>query len=329
MMTTRSRLLELLRESPGDLVSGAELARRLGISRAAVWKQIEALRAEGWKIESVRSRGYRIAAAPDLVDEAALRAEMRTRCLGRRVVYRGVTGSTNTDAAELARAGEPEGTVVIADEQTAGRGRLGRTWVSARGVNIYLSVLLRPAVIPAQAPQLALVAGLAVARSLEAYGFEPRIKWPNDVLLEGKKVCGILAEIDAEADRVDFVVLGIGINVNSTREHFPEQLHDKATSLRMVGGNTLSRAPLAARVLQELEAAYDVFQRHGFAPLAAQWNARSALTRRCVEVSCAGMAPLRGACVGIDADGALLLDTAAGRERVLAGDVTVVGGYDG
>jgi BirA family biotin operon repressor/biotin-[acetyl-CoA-carboxylase] ligase len=325
---TRTRLAALLEAAAeGETCSGAELARGLGISRNAVWKHVESLREEGWDVETVHARGYRLRTRPDALDEAAVRAHLRTARLGATLVCKPITGSTNVDAADLGRRGGDDGTVVIADAQTAGRGRLGRSWVSVRGLNLYLSVLLRPAIVPAAAPQLSLVAGIAVAAALEGEGLTAAIKWPNDVLVGGRKICGILTELDAEADRVAFVVVGIGVNLNSTLEHFPSDLHDKATSVYLARGSRTQRARFAARLLEELEARYDRYLEGGFGALAPEWNARSVLTGKPVTVGGAGGAPVTGMCAGIDEDGALVLVDGGVRRRVLAGDATVIGGY--
>jgi BirA family biotin operon repressor/biotin-[acetyl-CoA-carboxylase] ligase len=325
-------VLNVLRERD-DFVSGSEIAEALSISRNAVWKHIETLKAGGYRIESLHSRGYRLLSAPDRLTEEELAAHLGTSWLGRSLACHEVTGSTNSDAAELGRGGAPEGAVVVADAQTAGRGRLGRSWVSEPGLNLYLSVLLRPEILPFEAPQLSLVAGVAVAAALESLGARPRIKWPNDVLLDGRKVCGILTEIEAEADRVSFVVVGLGVNLNSRLHDFPEELHDKATSLRIESGETVERAPVAARVLGELERFYDLFRGGGFGAVAPEWERRTALVGRELTVSGAGEV-VSGTYAGVDTDGALLLDAPGssggpgGVRRVLAGDVTVVGGYD-
>lgn len=326
-MSTRERIAEQLGACRG-FVSGRALAEGLGISRAAVWKHVESLKADGYQIESARSRGYRLLAGPDRVSQSELAVHLDSAWLGHHLIWHAATGSTNADAAAAARDGAVEGTVVVAEEQSAGRGRLGRTWVSAARVNLYASVVLRPWIVPAEAPQLSLVAGLAVAAALEREGLDARIKWPNDVLLDGRKVCGILTEIEAEADRVSFVVVGIGVNLNSTLEHFPAELHDKATSVVLASGRRVDRARFAARLLAELERRYEGFREHGFAALAAEWESRSDMLGREICVS-AGGEELGGICLGIDSDGALLLKE-EGREaprRVLAGDVSVIGGY--
>lgn len=376
-MSHRQGILDAL--GAGDEpVSGQALAARLGITRAAVWKHVEALKSAGYRIESTRAKGYRLVSAPDRLGAEVLSSLRAGRRLGSNVLVLDVTRSTNSDALALGRQGAPEGTVVLAEAQTEGRGRLGRQWESARGVNLYMSVLLRPPIIPAAAPQLSLMAGVAVAETLLAEGVACSIKWPNDVVVAGpartatggadatatggtgataagatetgdgpgpedvspaatrrgplRKIAGILTEIEAEADRVSFVVVGIGVNVNSTAGHFSPALEGRATSFFLETGRRLDRTALAARLLWRLEGAYEAFLTQGFAALAPRWRALSVLEGRRVEVSGIGRDGCelsRGTCVGIDGDGALLLETQPGRVcRVLAGDVTVQGGYD-
>lgn len=315
-----------LRETDG-FVSGQQLALALAISRAAVWKHVEALRNNGHLIESVRSRGHRLVAERDVLDAARFALEPGA-IIGSNLVIHDRTASTNSDAAALGRSGSPEGTVVLAEEQTAGRGRLGRAWESRRGLNLYLSMLLRPAIGPAMAPQLALVAGVAVAMAFEKAGLPVRIKWPNDVVTpEFRKVAGILAEIQAEADRVDFVVVGIGINLNAAESDFPLELRRRASSLAIETGSRVDRVAFASSLFREFEQLYAVFCQQGFGALAETWQRRSILQDRSVVASgTAGR--VEGQCVGLDEDGALLLQTATGLQRVVAGDVTIEGGYD-
>ena len=333
-MSMRQAVLEALRRADG-WISGEDLSGRLGVTRAAVWKHVQALEARGWQIEAQRSRGYRLGAAPEAIAAEALEGLLGTSRIGRSVIVHDVTGSTNSDALEASRQGAADGTVVMAEEQTAGRGRLGRTWESARSVNLYCSLLLRPEIVPAAAPQLSLVAGVAVCEALEEeVGAEagasegPRIKWPNDVVVGGRrKMAGILTEIEAEADRVRGIVVGIGVNLNSRREHFPEELHDRATSAFLETGRSVDRTAFAARLLTRFEHHYERFLVGGFAAVREGWETRSALSGRRVEIGGAGR-DMAGICLGIDDEGALLLDTGAEKpERVLAGDVTVLGGY--
>lgn len=336
-MTSRRGILGAL-EASGGYVSGEELASRLGISRAAVWKHIAALKKGGYEIDGVRARGYRLLGAPSALTEATIRARGTGAVVGRRILVLDVTRSTNSDAMALGREGEPEGTVVIAEEQTAGRGRLGRTWESSRGVNLYLSILLRPVLAPWLAPQLSLVAGVAVAETVREEGVDALIKWPNDVVVKGeggalRKLSGLLTEIEAESDRVSFVVVGIGVNLNSDATAFSPELAGKATSVLLERGQRTDRAAFAARLLSRFEDCYEAWKAGGFAAVAPRWRALSVLDGRPVTVAAPGDR-YEGTCAGIDDDGALLLDrvTADGRperRRVLAGDVTLSGGYGG
>jgi BirA family transcriptional regulator, biotin operon repressor / biotin---[acetyl-CoA-carboxylase] ligase len=322
------RLLALLRGEP--VVSGERLSETLGISRAAIWKHVEQLRARGYTIEAHHARGYRLGGIPDrlLPDEIAQR--LTTARIGRRIEHHDEIGSTNVEAMRLAREGAPEGTLVVAERQTQGRGRLGRSWISPPSVNLYASWVLRPTLPPAAAPQISLAAAVAVARTLAplAPGLVA-IKWPNDCLLDGRKVAGILTEMDAELDRVRAVVLGIGVNLNATARAFPPELRATATSVRLATGRTVDRIAFTAALCDALEGVYDRLLQDGFEPLIAEWNQYSCLTGRAVTVDCAGRRTT-GRVRGLDASGHLLLATDDGREeRIVAGDVTLVGGYEG
>lgn len=303
-------------------VSGQELARRLGCTRAAVWKQVAALRRAGYRIEPRHAQGYVLVASPDRLGPTELRLHLTGRW--REIVWRAEIDSTQRLARERARAGAPEGTVVIAEAQTAGRGRLGRQWHSPAGVNLYCTVVLRPDRAPAVVPQLALVAGVAVADAVRGtIGGAPAIKWPNDVLLDGRKVAGVLTEMEGEADRVAFVLVGIGVNVNLAAEEFPAELAGRATSLRAVAGVPVDRAAFTARLLAALEARYGRFLAGGFAAIRPAFEATAFLTGRAVRVR-GPEAATHGRVAGVDNDGALLLEGPAGaRVRVLAGEVTL------
>ncbi len=238
--------------------------------------------------------------------------------------------STNIYAARLAREGASTGTAVIADEQTGGKGRLGRSWVSPPGVNLYLSLLLRPAVSTAVVPQLSLLAAVAVAEAIiEVCQLTPAIKWPNDVLIAGKKVCGILAEMQTEGTTLRAVILGIGVNINAPLSAFPPELHDKASSLLLAGGKTVDRAAFAAALLTHLEKLYVLWIEQGFPALRSAWEHHaSGLLGKKISVA-APEGTVSGIVLGLDIDGALLLheEQTGAQRRVLAGDVTVVGGY--
>ncbi len=318
-------ILRLFREH-GGFVSGGQLSRMLEVSRTAVWKHISALRGAGYVIEAVPSRGYRLVSAPDLLNREEIAARLNTAIMGRRLVCLDQTGSTNSDAFRLAEEGAPEGTVVMADAQSGGKGRRGRTWSSPAGVNLYCSVVLRPRVMPHEAPQLTFLSAVAVARSIgQVTGLQTEIKWPNDVLLGGSKVAGLLNEMSAETDGINFVILGIGVNLNMTLAQFPSDLRNPATSLLVASGRPVARARFAATLLNELDRLYADFLTHGFGPVREKWRLHCNARGREVVVSDAGSEVVRGIFDGIDGDGALLLRRTDGRvERILSGDVRVL-----
>ncbi len=321
-----ARLLRLLRQEA--VVSGERLSGALGISRAAIWKHVEQLRARGYRIEAEHARGYRLAAIPDRLLPEEIATRLTGSRFGRRIVYFEATDSTNVQAMRLAREGAAEGTLVVAERQTQGRGRLGRSWVSPGFVNLYGSWILRPTLAPADAPQLSLVAALAVARALEPLApGAVAIKWPNDCLLAGRKVAGILTEMDAELDRVRAVVVGIGVNLNAGARAFPAELRATATSVRLTTSRKVDRVAFAAALCDALEAVYDRFLHEGFGALIAEWNRYSCLSGREVTVDCAGQ-HTTGLVRGVDARGRLVLVGDGGREiPIVAGDVSIVGGY--
>ena len=323
--TAAADLLALLRDA-GGMVSGELLSRELGVSRTAVWKQISSLRAAGYRIDAIPSQGYCLATEPDLLNEASLRAGMESVCLiGRRIVCCGETGSTNTDAFLLAEQGAEDGTVLLAERQLAGKGRLGRRWESPAGVNLYCSVILRPELPPYEAPQLTFLSAVAVARAIQiTTGLQPAIKWPNDLLMNGRKVAGLLNEMNAETDRVGFVILGIGVNLNMQADQFPSDLRTPATSLLLESGAPVSRQSFVVHLLRELDREYRRFQQEGFGPVREEWARYCNAFGREVQVD-VGSDSLQGPFVGIDHDGALLVKLPDGRvERILSGDVTVM-----
>jgi len=267
--------------------------------------------------------------APDFA--TALRAKLQTKIFGSPVHYFPIIDSTNVYAVRLAREGAAEGTTVIADAQSGGKGRLGRSWISPPGVNLYLSVILRPSVSASVAPQLNLLAAVAVADAIsEVCQLTPAIKWPNDVLVAGKKVCGILAEMQTEAGELRAVILGIGVNINAPLSAFPEELHDKASSLLLVSGRTIERSMFTASLLTHLEKYYVLWLEQGFSALRTTWEmyASSVLGKRIAVAASEGT--VTGTALGLDDNGALLVRDEADNaiHRLLAGDVSVIGGYD-
>jgi len=313
-------VLELLLESGPDFASGEALSGKLGLSRTAVWKVVNALRDRGYAIEAVPSRGYRLVRVPDRLSALEILPLLETHDLGRTVHAFDTLPSTSELAFKLASEGAEHGELVVAEQQTAGRGRRGRTWASPPGKNLYASLVLRPELPPQRAPELTLLAAVAVAEALRGEGVEASIKWPNDLQAGGKKIGGILTELSAEADRVHFVVLGMGVNLNAAPSDFPPDVAEVATSVMRGLGRPVNRAAFLARLLRTLERWLDVHEEQGFGPIRARWRALSSTLGLEVLVK-TDRRELRGTAEDIDVDGALLLRTADGTERVLAGDV--------
>jgi len=319
---TAGRILALLYAAGNVAVSGQELSRQLAVSRNAVWKQINNLRNLGYAIVAEPSRGYRLQASADSLHAAALSDLLGSSRIGSRVVFLQETASTNATAFTMATEGAAEGTVIIAEHQTGGKGRLGRKWASPAGVNLYCSIILRPPIQPVAAPQLTFLSVIAVARAVEKLTPLPtRIKWPNDLLINGRKIAGLLNEMSAETDKVNFVILGIGVNLNMSADQFPPELRHPASSLFLESGAKVDRTEFARVMLQELDSLYAVFLEEGYAPARREWLERSRLAGAMVTVTDNGSVRT-GRVSGIDDYGALLLDTG---EQILSGDVTLGG----
>lgn len=319
------KIVELFRERDGEVLSGEEIARALKVSRTAIWKHMNGLKAQGYGIASLPSRGYRLIATPDTLNAVQLAAGLHLKRIARKIFCVRETDSTNQSAFRLAEEGIEEGTVVIAESQTAGKGRLGRRWESPPGVNLYCSVILRPPLSPVKAPQLTFLSAVAVSRAVEAVTrLKPLIKWPNDILVNGFKVAGLLNELSAEMDTVHCIILGIGVNVNMSREQFPDDLRHPASSLFLEGGAPIDRPAFTRALLAALDDLYDHYLRFGFAPVKDEWISRCNVLGRRVRVSF-GKEVLEGEALGIDDDGALLVDRGGNSpDRVLAGDVTLL-----
>ncbi len=315
-------ILQLLRESPSSFLSGEEISRRLDVSRTAVWKRIEHLRTLGYEIEASTRTGYRLIRSPDLLTPAEVRPLLRTKWMGRTIHHFHLIDSTNSKAYELALNGAEEGELVIAESQKKGRGRLGRQWFSPLFSNLYLSVILRPKIPPYQASLITLMAAVATADAIQKFsGLEPLIKWPNDILLRAKKVAGLLNEIHSEMDRIHFVILGIGVNLNTDRKMFSKEIREGATSLKIEMGQAISRKAFLQCLLQELEKWYEVFLKEGAHPVLKAWREQAQIKGRSVKVTSFGET-LVGVAIDVDSDGALILETKQGeRKRVVAGDV--------
>jgi BirA family biotin operon repressor/biotin-[acetyl-CoA-carboxylase] ligase len=318
-------ILRLFRAETGH-VSGERLSSELGVSRTAVWKHISALRNGGYRIDAVRSRGYLLVSSPDCIDPQEIEAGLTGVKIGRRLVYRQQTNSTNADAFRLAEDGAIEGTVVLADSQSGGKGRRGRIWASPAGVNQYCSIVLRPSIMPHEAPQLTFLSAVAVARAIEqTTDLIPEIKWPNDLLVTGKKVAGLLNEMSAETDCINFVILGIGVNLNMTADLFPDDLRHPATSLLLESGKPVCRTQFVSVMLNELDRLYEDFLAQGFGPVRKEWQMRCNANGRQVRVNDSGFETAGGLFSGIDSDGAMLIRSDDGiMHRIISGDVRVI-----
>lgn len=315
-------LLTLLADNPLIVISGQKIAREIGVSRSAVWQWTQRLRALGVKVKGHPRTGYHIERVPDVLSPTLLKRQLRTSLFGKRIHHFFKAGSTNAIAFDLGRAGEPEGTVVLAEEQSAGRGRSGRSWHSEKTAGIYVTVLLRPAISPLVAPLITLLAGLAVRETvMEETDLAPDLRWPNDLLLAGKKFCGILTEMHAETDRVRFVVVGIGIDVNHVR--MPEQLSGIATSLRIVTARTHSRLRLLVRLLRNLETYYNRFLTEGPEAIVARFTEVSSFARgKRVRIATAAET-YTGITDGLEPNGLLRVRRDDGRVAVvISGDVS-------
>lgn len=316
------RLVHLLVRNATVVAPGPKIASEIGVSRSTVWEWIEKLRALGMEIKGHPRHGYQLEKLPDILVPSLVRAELAHGVIGHKIIHYFRTESTNSAALQLDMQSGPHGTVVIAEEQTAGRGRLGRNWYSEKSSGIYTSIVLRPPLSPAVAPILTLLAGVAVQHAVSlATGLRADIRWPNDLLINGKKTCGILTEMKAEMDRLHMVVLGIGINVNHSS--MPEDLRGIATSLALEGGRQYSRLQILAQVLHEVERYYEMLLKEGNAAIVREWSAVSSYAAgKKVSVKAAGR-EYRGTTSGLDPNGVLkIVRDDGGQELLVAGEIT-------
>ena len=322
----KAEILALLRESD-KFVSGQELCSRFGVSRTAVWKVINQLKKEGYRIEAVQNKGYHMVSSPDLLSKYELESRLNTEWLGREIVYKEVTSSTNADVRRMAEDGAKNGLLVVADGQTLGKGRRGREWGSPKGTNLYFSMLLKPNFSPDKASMVTLVAAYSVAAVIrENTGLDAKIKWPNDIVVDKKKVCGILTEMSMERDYIHHIVVGIGINVNE--EEFPSELEGMATSLKNEKGSIVSRANLLSDILLQFETDYATFlEAESLKPFVDEYNKMLVNKGSLVKVL-DPKGEFSGIAGGIGEDGMLIVFKENGQiEKVYAGEVSVRGMY--
>lgn len=322
----KAKILQALREADG-YVSGQQLCEQFHVSRTAVWKVINQLREMGYEIDSVSNKGYCIRSAPDLLNKNELMSLRKTAWIGHRLECFDIIGSTNTTAMQMAEEGAPNGTLVVADRQDSGKGRRGRGWVMPAGIAIAMSIVIKPEELqPGNAPMLTLVSALAVVRAIEEQtGLQPGIKWPNDIVINGKKVCGMLTEMSTQIDYINHIVVGIGINVHN--EQFPEELADRATSLYLESGKHFNRAALVESVCEHFEHYYEIFMRtQDLSHLQTEYDSFLVNRDRQVRI----LDPLgeyEGKALGITLRGELLVETPEGVRTVDSGEVSVRGIY--
>ena len=322
----KSEILRLLKES-NTYISGQQLCEQFQVSRTAVWKVIDQLKKEGYQIEAVRNKGYRLIDSPDVMSKAEIESLMDTKWAGSNVVYYDEIDSTNNRAKEAGDNKAPQGTLFVADMQVAGKGRRGRVWQSPAGSSIYMTILLYPEISPLKAPQLTLVMAIAVAEGIkEVTGLDTKIKWPNDIVVNGRKICGILTEMSTEIDYINHVVIGAGINVN--QDDFPEDIRKTASSLKMELGKQVKRSELIAAIMKSFEKDYEIFVKtEDLSGLQELYNSMLVNLDRDVKVLEPGN-EYEAHALGINKTGELIVRTAEGEEKeIYAGEVSVRGLY--
>ena len=318
----RNEILDYFRKADGNFVSGQQISKDLHVSRTAIWKHINVLKERGYIFESSTRKGYRLIYAPNLLTPLEIDSALHTETFGRHVVYLESTQSTNEEAKKIAREGAEEGTIVVAEEQITGHGRLARGFYSPFAKGIWFSLILRPKFFPMEASKCTLLAAVGVCRGIRRMGLaDAGIKWPNDILVHGKKLVGILTLMSASMEKIDYIIMGIGINTGIKKNEFPEDFREGATSFLNEGIN-VSRKDVLAAILGELEKEYSIAQDEGFDKVLDDWRALSVTLGQEVRVIF-GDDSYTGKAVDIDRDGCLLVNTGSEVKRVIAGDVSI------
>ena len=320
----RKRILDLLRASAGQPVSGEEISRKLEVSRTAVWKHIQSLKNEGYNIESVAKKGYILLETPNRLFPQEIMTHLKTKWLGHSICYKDLVDSSNNLAKKIANEGCEDGMIVVAEEQGAGKGRLSRGWISPHAKGIWFSVVLKPPFLPEEAPKCTLLAAVAVVKAINKIpGVNAAIKWPNDILLLGKKLVGILTEMSAEFGHINYVVIGIGINTNATPDDYPDEVKPLAVSVADAATAPFTRVELLADILENMEELYEKAVKEGFGPVLEEWRKYSCTLGQEVKVIAPDKTYL-GTAVDIDAEGLLVVRKENGElEKVVAGDVSI------
>jgi BirA family biotin operon repressor/biotin-[acetyl-CoA-carboxylase] ligase len=324
MQMAEEELLTLLRKNRRAYLSTREISEKLDVHPYVIYQAIKELRRWNFEISSEKRKGYRLIRSPDLLLPAEIKRNLKTKILGKEVLSYRTLGSTNQLAFRLAEGGVGEGTLIVSDEQTKGRGRMGRSWHSPPGVGLWMSLILRPDLPPFKAPGLSICAGLALAQAIKALtGMDAKIKWPNDCLVNDLKVGGILLELSAELDRINFVIAGIGVNVNHQPSDFPKKLSSSASSVRIEYGEKIPRMKLLCMFMEKFEAIYLDFKRNGLAPQRHLIKRYSSLLGKKVVVRL-GKEKIEGIAEDIDDNGSLVIKAGKEMKVVRAGEVTMV-----
>ncbi len=325
MQSTRNKLINLLAEGSikEEFISGQLLSEKLDISRSAIWKHMNELKKDGYVIEGVSRKGYRIISYPDKLSENTIKWGLDTKWLAHHIIHKESVESTQKLAHIAALDGAEHGTIVIADEQISGKGRGDRSFHSKKDEGIWMSLILRPDILPYEAPQLTLLAATILAQVFDQYEHvSPQIKWPNDILINGKKVSGILTEMQAEQDKVSYVVIGIGINVNQKSASFPEELQSKVTSLGIEKNETIDITKLIQKIIQSFEEKFDLYLEHGFPNVKTTWEKYGFRINEQLEIKTSRETWL-GKFLGIAEDGALLAERDSGKvEKVYSAEIS-------
>lgn len=309
----KTEITKRLLAAEGIPISGQQLADEFQVSRTAIWKHIKELEHDGFMIETIKKKGYILQSSPDTLQKEQIEQYLTSSRFGQTIHYFDQCPSTQPIAHNLAQENAADGTIVICEEQTAGKGRLSRAWKSSKGKGIWMSVIIRPDIPPIKAPQFTLIAAVAVTRAIEdVANVRAEIKWPNDLLINGKKCTGILTELQADVDRVQAIILGIGVNVNQDIEEFPEDIQQIATSIKMVSGIHVDRGQLVARILHHLEIYTDLYVNHGFEPLKLLWESYSGTLGKRIKAVMIHE-EIEGVALGITNDGVLQVRTDDGK----------------
>lgn len=326
----KQKILEFLIRNKKGYISGQEMSEKLGVSRNAVWKHIQNLKKEGFQIESIKHKGYKLIELEehqkDCLNYGLVAPHLNTKFIGNKIYYYDSIDSTNTEAKNLAEKNADEGWLVIAEEQTRGKGRIGRTWQSPKKTGIWMSLVLRPNVEPREVPQLTQLAAAAIVKALTKFDIEAKIKWPNDLIINGKKICGILTEMAGSIEQLNYIIIGMGINVNQILEDFDEELREKASSIYIESGKKINRQALVGEILNSIEFYYNEFLAHNHKAYLDVCREESILINKTVRVI-NNKKEKKGKALGIDDSGALLVEIDGKIEKIISGEVSVRGLY--